>query len=120
MEFDQVELSLPKWKYTSKSILLKEVLSELGMPVAFSDRADFSGMDGRIFLHISNVIHKAFISVNEAGTEAAAATAVVVAGNAAEPVPKVFSADRPFIYFIRDIQTGSILFVGRVTSPRAN
>ncbi len=119
MDIAQVTVSLPKWKYTSESIRLREILSQMGMPIAFSDSADFSGMDGKIYLHISNVVHKAFISVNEAGTEAAAATAVIMEGNAAPPVPKTFDANRPFIYFIRDIQTGSILFMGRVTAPVA-
>ncbi len=113
----EVDLSLPKWKFTSESIKLREILFNMGMPLAFSDHADFSGMDGRIHLHISNVVHKAFISVNEAGTEAAAATAVVIDGNLAPPAPETFNADRPFVYFIRDIQTGSILFMGRVTAP---
>ncbi|MBW2700396.1 MAG: serpin family protein [Deltaproteobacteria bacterium] len=112
-----VNLSLPRWTFTTPSMKLAQILSDLGMPGAFAGDADFSGMDGQIFLYIGEVIHKAFIAVNEAGTEAAAATAVVMCGNAAPPEPVTFTADRPFIYMIRDIPTGSILFMGRVTDP---
>jgi serpin B len=92
----------------------------MGMPTAFTDTADFSGMDGTKNLFISDVIHQAFVDVTEEGTEAAAATAVVIKLAAApanpEPVP-VFRADHPFIFFIQDDETGSILFMGRVVNP---
>jgi len=91
----------------------------MGMPIAFSpDEADFSGMTGNRELFISNVIHKAFVAVDEAGTEAAAATAVIV-GTTSIPVepPVEVTIDRPFIFLIRDIETGAILFVGRVLNP---
>ena len=78
--------------------------------------ADFSGMDGTRNLYISNVIHKAFISVAEKGTEAAAATAVVIKRSSA-PMGLNVSADRPFLYFLRDEPTGAILFLGRVLDP---
>jgi serpin B len=96
----------------------------MGMPRAFdADKADFSGMTGNHELFISAVIHKAFIDVNEKGTEAAAATAVVMRGPTAVPPrfqlppPPVFRADHPFIFLIRDNRSGGILFMGRVTDP---
>jgi serpin B len=83
-------------------------------------QADFSGMNGRKDLFIGDVIHKAFVEVNEEGTEAAAATAVVMMPGAAllnpRPIP-VFRADHPFLFLIRDNRNGSILFLGRVTNP---
>ncbi len=94
-------------------------LKSMGMPVAFSSDADFSGMDGSKDLAISDVVHKAYIDVNEEGTEAAAATGVVISyakGLDANPVP-VFNADHPFIFFIQDNDTGTILFMGRVVNP---
>jgi serpin B len=89
------------------------------MPLAFSGDADFSGMDGGRDLFISEVVHKAFVSVDEAGTEAAAATAVIVAATGMSEAPVEVSLDHPFLFFIRDIQTGAILFVGRVVDPGA-
>lgn len=113
-----VILSLPKFSYTS-SFSLHDALTALGMPDAFDpDRADFSGMDGARDLYISHVLHKAFVLVDEKGTEAAAATAVIMSVTSApadEPVS--FTIDRPFLYLIRDDQTGMILFLGRVLNP---
>jgi serpin B len=86
------------------------------MKDAFTDAADFSGMDGKKDLCISNVVHKAFVEVNEEGTEAAAATGVVMRLTAVRMTP-VFRADRPFIFLIRENQTGSILFIGRMMNP---
>ena len=86
----------------------------MGMPTAFSLAADFSGMNGFGQLMISDVIHEAFVSVDEYGTEAAAATAVIMVGTGEIPT---IAADRPFIFFIRDLETGTILFVGRVLNP---
>jgi serpin B len=108
-------------KYTLKTkYSLPKTLGAMGMPTAFTMNADFSGMDGTKNLFISDVIHQAFVDVNEEGTEAAAATAVVMRLAAApvnpEPVP-VFRADHPFIFFIRDNETGAILFMGRVVNP---
>jgi len=123
MNLYKVTLSMPKVKYTA-AIKLNDVLSDMGMRIAFNpDLADFSGMakmaDGRN-LFISAVVHKAFVAVDEKGTEAAAATGVVV--NAAKsgrpPVPPAtFVADHPFVFLIRDNRTGSILFMGRVVNP---
>jgi serpin B len=112
-----IQLSMPKFTYESEFSLSNQ-LSALGMPDAFIDRqADFSGMDGNRDLLIKEVIHKAFVAVDEVGTEAAAATAVVVGIESMPPEPVEVSIDRPFIYLIRDIETGTILFLGRVVNP---
>jgi serpin B len=113
----QVALSLPGFKFESE-FSLGNILSEMGMPTAFSgDLADFSGMTGNRELSISRVIHKAFVGVDEAGTEAAAATAVVMRATAMPAMPQEVTVDRPFIFLIRDIQTGAVIFVGRVVNP---
>ncbi|MED5585655.1 MAG: serpin family protein, partial [Verrucomicrobiota bacterium] len=88
----------------------------LGMKKAFAD-ADFSGMDGSRRLYLSAVLHKAFVEVNEEGTEAAAATAAIVAFRSARPMGPRFRADHPFLYLIRDKPSGSILFLGRYVTP---
>jgi serpin B len=114
----EVRLSLPKFKATNK-FNLSATLSQMGMPMAFSPGgADFSGIDGKRDLCISTVIHQAFINVDEKGTEAAAATIVMLAG-AARPSSdmKVFNADHPFIFCIKDNTTGSILFMGKIMNP---
>lgn len=119
LQSQKVTVFLPKFKITSE-FLLKGTLAALGMSDAFGGQADFSGMDGRKDLFIGDVIHKAFVEVNEEGTEAAAATAVVMLGRGApsnsRPVP-VFRADHPFLFLIRDNRSGSVLFLSRVTDP---
>jgi serpin B len=111
---------LPKFKMTS-AFLLNDVLKVLGMTDAFDiNLADFTGMTSDpVGLYISHVIHKAFVDVNEEGTEAAAATAVVMRQKSAmsEPMP-VFRADHPFIFIIRDKDANNVLFIGRVMDPR--
>jgi serpin B len=99
--------------------MLAEALQSMGMGEAFTADANFAGMTGTRELYISDVIHKAFVSVDEKGTEAAAATAVMMRLSAAPAEPVEVTVDRPFIFLIRDIQTGSILFVGRVLDPSA-
>jgi serpin B len=92
----------------------------MGMPLAFSiDNADFSGMTGKRDLFISQVIHQAFIDVGEQGTEAAAVTAITMMTTSAPPAReiKVFDADHPFVFLIKDHATGSILFMGKIMSP---
>jgi serpin B len=116
MQSRQVALGLPKFEYTSE-FNLNDVLASMGMPQAFTDMADFSGMTGNRDIYISDVIHKAFVAVDEAGTEAAAATAVIMRATAMPAEPVVMTIDRPFIFLIRDIQTGAVLFVGRVLDP---
>ncbi|MCK4719340.1 serpin family protein [bacterium] len=113
-----VSLILPKFEFDSK-FSLKDTLYDMGMTDAFEGgAADFSGMDGSRMLFISEVLHKAFVSVDEAGTEAAAATAVIMPRESI-PEPAEFHADHPFIFFIRDNLTGAILFIGRVLDPTA-
>jgi len=117
LQDQRVDLDLPKFGF-SYDVALPNHLKDLGMTDAFMPgAADFSGMNGSRELFISDVLHKAFITVNEAGTEAAAATAVVVSPTADLGTPVVLTIDRPFLFVIRDIPTGIILFVGRVLSP---
>lgn len=99
--------------------MLKETLSEMGMPLAFSAAADFSGMSEEKALDLSAVIHKAYVDVNEEGTEAAAATAVTIVGVSLGPPPAIFYADHPFVFLIRDNSSGSILFLGRLAQPQS-
>lgn len=110
----EVMVYLPRFKMTWGVFELKDILKAMGMTAAFSG-ADFSGMTGHRNLFISNVLHKAFVEVNEEGTEAAAATAVVMR-EAAMAIP-VFRADHPFVFMIKDNRSGSILFMGRVMNP---
>jgi len=113
-----VTLTMPRFEFDSE-FSLKYTLAGMGMPIAFSGEADFSGMTGNRALFISDVVHKAFVAVDEAGTEAAAATAVIMP-ESAPPEPTVeVTIDRPFIFLIRDIETGAILFIGRVMNPGA-
>ncbi len=114
IEPQEVHLTMPKFTYES-GFRLRDTLTVMGLPAAFT-AADFSGMDGTRNLFIDDVYHKAFVSVDEAGTEAAAATAVVVARAAPTP-PKEVTVDRPFIFMIRDIKTSAILFLGHVVNP---
>ncbi len=116
VQYQEVALTMPKFEFES-SFDLKETLSDMGMPVAFSSDADFSGMNGSRNLSITDVVHKAFVSVDEAGTEAAAATAVIVGETSIPMEPVNVNIDRPFIFMIRDIETGSLLFMGRVLNP---
>ncbi|XP_048363081.1 serpin B6-like isoform X1 [Sphaerodactylus townsendi] len=116
MDITEVELSLPKFKLEEKYDL-KPVLSSMGMAEAFHQgKADFSGMSSGNDLVLSEVVHKSFIEVNEEGTEAAAATAAVMMLRCARIVPR-FTADHPFLFFIRHNKTGTILFYGRFCSP---
>jgi len=115
----RVALSFPRFR-VERGFSLKDALSSLGMRLAFDD-ADFSGMapEGGVF--ISDVLHKAFVDVDESGTEAAAATAVIMGRSMMEEpeTPVTFRADHPFLFLIRDRTTGSILFIGRVADPTA-
>ncbi len=113
----QVNLRFPRFEFRAQA-QLKPALSELGMPIAFTDEADFSAMtpEGDDLL-IQDVIHEAFISVDEEGTEAAAATAVIVGVTSAPMDPVELTVDRPFLFAIRDTETGALLFLGRVVDP---
>jgi serpin B len=116
---ERVVVSLPRFKMETE-FSLKPVLCDLDAGLAFSDHADFSGI-GDEPLKISEVVHKAFVEVNEEGTEAAAATAVLMlrgaglAGPTSQPI--VFQADHPFLFFIRDRKTNAVLFRGHVLDP---
>jgi len=115
----EVIVSIPKFKMTSK-FSLESVLRSMGMGQAFTGTANFSGMTGRRDLFISAVIHQAYVDVNEEGTEAAAATGVVMKLTSLGPDrTPVFRADHPFLFMIRDNTSGSILFLGRVSDPRS-
>jgi len=117
MEPGQVELAMPKFKFSAQFGLAPK-LKEMGMPAAFtSGRADFSGIDGSPDLFISDVQHKAFISVDEKGTEAAAATGIVMSPTAVFMPRMRFTADHPFLFVIRDRSSGAVLFLGRVEDP---
>jgi len=118
---DKVILTFPRFTMTQE-FELSSALSAMGMPQAFGSSADFSGMTGKPDFTISAAIHKAYIDVNEQGTEAAAATSIIMRATAArvpfpEPPPVVFRADHPFLFLIRDNKSGAILFLGRVTDP---
>jgi serpin B len=116
----KVDLSLPRFEF-EKALGLKDQLQGLGMTDVFiPGDADLSGIDDSRSLFVSAVLHKAFVKVNEAGTEAAAATAIVGDTSSAGPPPTPpvrLVVDRPFIFLIRDYATGAILFVGRVMEP---
>ena len=117
IEIDYITLTMPLFEFESE-FSLDDTLAEMGMPDAFGGGADFSGMTGSRDLWISEVVHKAFVSVDEEGTEAAAATGVAVmalSGPSKEPIE--VTVDRPFIFLIRDIETGTVLFLGRVSNP---
>jgi serpin B len=112
-----VSLAMPKFKFEN-SFGLADQLKALGMTDAFDpDQADFTGMSDRNDLYISAVVHKAFVAVDEKGTEAAAATAVIIGITSAPLYDVTLTVDRPFIFLIRDIPTGQMLFIGRVLNP---
>ncbi len=115
----EVDVSLPKFNITSPSMPLEGTLMSLGIRSAFSPTANFSGISQTTNLSISGVYQKAFIKVNEQGTEAAAATAVVIVATAIEQPtqPQEFNANHPFLFFIIDKTTGTILFMGREANP---
>jgi serpin B len=117
---EEIDLYLPKFKFEPKYFMAQD-LANMGMATAFSEEtADFTRMYDRIKakrnLFISAVIHQAFIDVNEKGTEAAAATAIIFKDSISMP-PKLFNADHPFIFVIQDKETGNILFIGRISDP---
>jgi len=109
---EKVFVSMPRFELSS-DFALADVLSSLGMSDAFSGAADFSGMDGTRSLFIDSVVHKAFVSVDEHGTEAAAATGVMMTLS----LPTTMRIDRPFVFLIRDLETETILFLGQVLDP---
>lgn len=116
LHIQRVDIFIPRFKFKTKYFMAK-ALSDMGMPTAFSPAADFSGMDGTKDLLIQNVIHQAFVEVNEEGTEAAAATGVVMGLTSVGPRIPIFRADHPFMFIIQESETGNILFLGRVSDP---
>jgi len=119
METEKVRVTLPKFKFETKYFMAKD-LKEMGMPTAFKyPDADFTGMSLTDELYIDEVIHQTFVEVAEYGTEAAAATAVIMRLGSASPTeePKIFTADHPFIFIIQQKDTGNILFMGRMSNP---
>ncbi len=117
MVWTNIAILMPGFTFETQ-LSLSEILADMGMPDAFNPLlADFSGMNGAFNLLITDVLHKAFIAVDESGTEAAAATAVIVGETGIPEPPLAVDIDRPFIFVIRDLATGSILFVGRVMNP---
>ncbi len=117
LQSHKVAVALPKFRMTAE-FRLASTLSAMGMSAAFQQgRADLSGIDGSRELSIGDVIHKAFVEVDEKGTEAAAATAVVVRVASAVEQVRTFRADHPFFFMLRDNKTGSILFIGRLVQP---
>jgi serpin B len=119
LKHENVRLYLPRFTMTWR-VLLAGVLKTMGMPLAFNaSKADFTAMNGGVEpLWIDEVIHKAFVDVNEEGTEAAAATAVVMVGAGRPREPVIFRADHPFLFLIRDTRSGAVLFMGRVVNPK--
>jgi serpin B len=125
----EVDVFLPKFNFKTKYFMAED-LGNMGMPTAFTPgidsglgKADFSGMTGNKELNISQMIHQAFVEVNEEGSEAAAATAVLTGATGSAyhmPLRKIFRADHPFIFIIQEKGTGIILFIGRVSKPAVN
>ncbi len=117
MIFERINLNLPKFNMISE-FELKDVLSALGMPITFTNEADFSGITGKTDLKIDKVIHKTFINVNETGTEAAGSTAVVLIEKSGPPKDPIdFNVNHPFIFLIKDNINNCILFLGKVSNP---
>ena len=117
LETQKVLLIMPKFTFETK-YGLSEALSQLGMTDAFDPgKADFSGMDGTRALYIMDAIHQAFIAVDEKGTEAAAATIVIVGMTSLPMKDIILTIDHPFFFVIRDVPTGTLLFMGRVLNP---
>ena len=116
IEIDYITLTMPLFEFESE-FDLSDTLAGMGMPDAFGAEADFSGMTGSRDLWIRAVVHKAFVSVDEKGTEAAAATAVAMPASGVSKEPIAVTVDRPFVFFIRDTGTGTVLFLGRVSNP---
>jgi serpin B len=118
LENQTVAVNIPKFKLET-DYTLNEMLASMGMPTPFKENiADFSGITQQEDLFIAAAVHKAFVDVNEKGTEAAAATGITVETTSFHPIP-VFRADHPFIFIIQDSETGNILFMGRVVDPSA-
>jgi serine protease inhibitor len=119
MQESKMKIIIPKWEYSYNWENFKDQLKAMGMAIAFTDSADFSKMYPRK-VHITKAVHKTYIKVNEAGTEAAAATAIGITLTSAPSQPREFRADHPFVYIIAEKQTGTILFTGTLSDPSKN
>ena len=106
-------VTMPKFDFRFKTSLI-ETFQSLGLTDAFNGSADFSGIDGTRNLIITGIVHEAFVKVTEDGTEAGGATAVVVGRDS---IPEWVTIDRPFLFLVCDIETGAVLFIGRVLNP---
>ena len=115
----KTDVSFPRFKYGFKK-KLKDVLTDMGMGIAFTESADFSNISDQYDLLINDVTHQSFIETNEEGTEAAAATVVEIGLTSMPPSPLIFRMDHPFIYIIRETTTNTIIFMGRVSDPSIN
>lgn len=113
----RVDVFMPKFTFDTK-YFMNDTLAKMGMPTAFTNAADLSGMDGTQNLLIQKVIHQAFVDVNEEGTEAAAGSGVSVGLKSIAPQTTIFRADHPFVFAIQDKDNGNILFLGRVVNPK--
>jgi serpin B len=116
LSFSNVSLGMPKFTIQGATISLKKELGKLGMIDAFEPSANFSAL-AKEPIYISDVLHQAFVSVDEKGTQAAAATAVVGVGLAVASDPVTLTVNRPFVFFIRDVTSNTVLFAGKVTDP---
>jgi len=114
----KTKVFLPRFSFGS-GFDLNGPLAEIGMPLAFTDAADFSGMDGTRRLYIQRAVHKAFVEVNEEGTEAAAATGIAMGVKSANFGFALLRADRPFLFLIEDVKSGLVLFMGKVEDPNS-
>src|SRR5262249_10236061 len=113
-----IQITMPKFTIQGRTISLKDELSKLGMADAFTPSANFSKMTSQGALFIDGVLHQAFVKVDESGTEAAAATAVVARTTSVLLPDKTVTVDRPFFFVVRDIPTGTVLFAGRELDPQ--
>jgi serpin B len=116
VRLQKVNVFVPRFRLETR-YQLNQTLDEMGMHDAFTAAADFSGMDGRRDLYLSVVVHKAFVEVNEEGTEAAAATGAGISLTSVQAPTPTFRADHPFLFLIRETASGGILFLGKLTAP---
>lgn len=113
----QVDVTMPRFEIKGDAVSLKPALSTLGLGEIFADNANFKGVTPAEGFHVFDAVHKAFVKVNEKGTEAAAATAIIAGTTSVGPTPVPITLDRPFLFAIRDVPTGAVLFLGRVVKP---